>query len=186
MRELADSRHLDTRLVAAGDEALEQGALRDPLPDPNARPRGAQLLRPEGALDEGKERADDDEVSRPGPEVGQHAQPLGRLVVLGKRALQGQGRALGQRPHVAGSDPRHQVVGQAMGLLVGPGDDDDRPRRRKARAPDGKVRRAGGGGHTKDARLRQMGPKGVDERCDAAITAARRGHAAGMVPGRLG
>ena len=101
----------------------------------------------------------------------------------GKRALQGQGRALGQRPHVAGADPRHQVVGQAMGLLVGPGDDDDRPRRRKARAADGKVRRPGGGGHTKDARLRQMGPKGVDERCDAAITAARRGHAAGMVPG---
>ncbi len=64
----------------------------------------------------------------PGPEVGQHAQPLGGLVVLGKRALQRQGRALGQRPHVAGSDPRHQVVGQAMRLLIGPGDDDDRPR----------------------------------------------------------
>jgi hypothetical protein len=31
---------------------------------------------------------------------------------------------------------------------------------------------AGRGGHTKDARIRQMGPEGVDERCDAAITAA--------------
>jgi hypothetical protein len=27
-------------------------------------------------------------------------------------------------------------------------------------------------GHTKDARIRQVGPKGVDERCYAAITAA--------------
>jgi len=31
---------------------------------------------------------------------------------------------------------------------------------------------ARGGGHTKDARIRQMGPEGVNERCDAAITAA--------------
>ena len=67
MRELADPGHLDARLVAAGDEALEQRALPDPLPDPNARPRGAQLLRTEGALDEGKERTDDDEVPRPRP-----------------------------------------------------------------------------------------------------------------------
>jgi hypothetical protein len=28
------------------------------------------------------------------------------------------------------------------------------------------------GGHTKDARFRQMGPEGVDERCYAAITTA--------------
>jgi hypothetical protein len=31
---------------------------------------------------------------------------------------------------------------------------------------------AGGGGHAKDARIRQMGPEGVDERGDAAVTAA--------------
>jgi hypothetical protein len=31
---------------------------------------------------------------------------------------------------------------------------------------------AGRGGHTKDARFRQMWPKGVDERGYAAITAA--------------
>ena len=70
-----------------------------------------------------------------------------------------------------------------MGFLVGPSHDDDRPRGRKARASDGEVRRARGPGHTKDARLRQMGPKGVNERSDAAISAARRGHAAGMVAG---
>jgi hypothetical protein len=28
------------------------------------------------------------------------------------------------------------------------------------------------GGHAKDARIRQGDPEGVDERCDAAITAA--------------
>ncbi len=40
VRELADPRHLDARLVATGDEALEQRALPDSLPDPDARPRG--------------------------------------------------------------------------------------------------------------------------------------------------
>jgi len=34
------------------------------------------------------------------------------------------------------------------------------------------VGRARGRGHAKDARLRQVWPKGVDERGDAAITAA--------------
>jgi hypothetical protein len=34
------------------------------------------------------------------------------------------------------------------------------------------VGRSGGSGHLKNARLRQMGPKGVDERSNAAITAA--------------
>ena len=58
--------------------------------------------------------------------------------------------------------------------------------RRKARAPDGEMRRPRGPGHTKDARLRQMGPKGVNERSDAAITTARRGHAPRMVPARAG
>ena len=77
MRELADPRHLDARLVTAGDEALEQRALPDSLPDPHAHPRGPQLLRPEGALDEGEERTDDHEVPRPRPEVGEHAQPFG-------------------------------------------------------------------------------------------------------------
>jgi hypothetical protein len=31
---------------------------------------------------------------------------------------------------------------------------------------------SGRGGHAKDARFRQMWPKGVDERSDAAVTAA--------------
>ena len=122
----------------------------------------------------------------PAAKVGQHAQPLGGLVVLGERPLQRKRRPLGQRPDVAAADPRHQVVREPVGLLVGPGDDDDRPRGRKARAPDGEMRRPRGPGHTKDARLRQMGPKGVNERSDAAITAARRGHATRMVPAGAG
>ena len=52
VRELADPGHLDARLVAAGDEALEQRALPDALADPDARPRGPQLLGAERALDE--------------------------------------------------------------------------------------------------------------------------------------
>ena len=120
--------------------------------------------------------------------VGEHTQPLGGLVVLGERPLQRERGPFGQCPYVAAADPRDEVIGQPVGLLVGPGDDDDRPRGRKARAPDGEVRGARGPGHTKDARLRQMGPKGVDERCDAAITAARRGHARrnGTGAGQLG
>jgi len=39
----------------------------------------------------------------------------------------------------------------------------------------------GRGRHTKDTRIRQMGPEGVDERCYAAITAARGRHGDHMV-----
>ncbi len=57
------------------------------------------------------------------------------------------------------------------------------PRRRFARRPPwrwggtcctscGEVAGTGGGGHAKDARIRQMGPEGVDERGYATITAA--------------
>jgi hypothetical protein len=59
-----------------------------------------------------------------------------------------------------------------VSLLVGAGDNHEGRRRRQRCASSRDVRRAGGGGHTKDARLRQMGPKGVNERSDAAITAA--------------
>ena len=187
VRELADSRHLDARLVAAGDEALEQGALRDPLPDPDTRPRGAQLLRTEGALDEGEERADDDEVPRTRPR-GRPARSAARRTRRAREARapaasaarSGSVRTWLAPTHATRSSAR-RCASSSVRATTTIGRDG-----RKARAPNGKVRRAGGGGHTKDARLRQMGPKGVDERCDAAITAARRGHAAGMVPGRLG
>ena len=68
--------------------------------------------------------------------------------------------------------PGGEVVGDAVSLLVGARDDDERCRRRQRCASSGEVGRTCRGGHAKNARLRQMGPKGVDERSDAAITAA--------------
>ena len=59
-----------------------------------------------------------------------------------------------------------------MCFLVGSHDDNQRLMRGERVPTSCEVRRAGGGGHTKDARLRQMWPKGVDERGNAAITAA--------------
>ena len=41
---------------------------------------------------------------------------------------------------------------------------------------ESEVGRASHGGHPKDARIGEMGPKGVEERRDAAITAARWRH----------
>ncbi len=46
MRELADAGHLDGRLVATGDEPLEQVVLRDPLPHRQARPRLPRAAAP--------------------------------------------------------------------------------------------------------------------------------------------
>ena len=99
-------------------------------------------------------------------------QPLGRLVVLGQRALERQGGAFGEDAQVTATQPGGEVVGDAVSLLVGARDDDERCRSRQGCAPRGEVGRPRRGGHAKDARLRQMGPKGVDERSDAAITAA--------------
>jgi hypothetical protein len=92
--------------------------------------------------------------------------------MLGQRALERQRRSLGQDAQVPATQPRGEVVGEAVGLFVGSRGDDERYRRRQRRATSGEVGRPSRGGHAKNARLRQMGPKGVDERSDAAITAA--------------
>jgi hypothetical protein len=73
---------------------------------------------------------------------------------------------------VRAADPGGEVVGEAVRLFVGAGDDDDRARGGHGRASHRDVGRARRRGHAKDARFRQMGPKGVDERGNAAITAA--------------
>jgi len=57
-------------------------------------------------------------------------------------------------------------------LVVGSRHHDQRPRPGQRRPTHGKVRAARSGGHAQYARFRQMGPKGVDDRGDAAITAA--------------
>jgi hypothetical protein len=59
-----------------------------------------------------------------------------------------------------------------MGHLVGAGHDDEWAIARQLAPTDGKVRRPSGGGYAEHARLRQMGPKGVDAGCDAAGSAA--------------
>ncbi|HET7645004.1 MAG TPA: hypothetical protein VFM03_00800 [Candidatus Limnocylindria bacterium] len=59
-----------------------------------------------------------------------------------------------------------------MRLLVRARHDDHRPLGREGGAARGEVGGSGRGGHAKDARFRQMWPKGVDERSDAAVTAA--------------
>ena len=74
------------------------------------------------------------------------------------------------------TDPCRQVISEPVCLLVGARHDHHRLRGRKLGTPYGKVPGPGGRGHAKDARFRQMGPKGVDERGNAAITAARWGH----------
>jgi hypothetical protein len=74
--------------------------------------------------------------------------------------------------------PRREIIGDPVRLVVGASDDHERCRGRHDSPPRGQVRSAGGRGHAKHARIRLVGPKGVDERCDAAVTAARGGHAA--------
>jgi hypothetical protein len=87
-------------------------------------------------------------------------------------AFEWQGGALGERSDVRRAHQGGEVVGQPVRLLVGPRDDDDRSRRRDRPPARGQVGGAGGGRHAKHARIRQMGPEGVDERGYAAITAA--------------
>jgi hypothetical protein len=134
-------------------------------------PAASDLVGAQRALHERQEGRDDDQPVL-GTEGGQHAQPLGRLVVLRQRALERQRGTLGKDPQVAPAHPGGEVVGQAVSFLVRAGHHDEWSRRRQGRAPSGNVRRPRGGGHANDARLRQMGPKGVDERSNAAITAA--------------
>ena len=159
------------RVVAAGHQRGEQAALPDALADAQVRAAGLELARAQRPLDERQERGDEHEAPHPA-DVGEDAQPLGGLVVLRQRSLEWQRRALRERPQVPGPDPGGEVVGEPVRLLVGARDHDERNRGPDARATRREVRRSGRGGHTKDARFRQMGPEGVDERCDAAITAA--------------
>ena len=171
VRELGDAGDLRDRVVATCHQRGEQTALRDALADAQVRAAGLQLGRAQRPLDERQERGDEHEAPHPA-DVGQDAQPLGGLVVLGQRSLQRQRRALRKRSQVPCPDPRGEVVGEPMRLLVGARDHDERDRGPDARATRRDVCRSGRSGHTKDARFRQMGPEGVNERCDAAITAA--------------
>ena len=92
--------------------------------------------------------------------------------MLRQRALERQRGALGKDAQVATPHPGGEVIREPMRLLVGARDHHERGRGRQPGASRGNVGGAGGCGHAKDARFRQMGPKGVDERSDAAITAA--------------
>ncbi len=92
--------------------------------------------------------------------------------MLRQRPLERQRGPLGKDAEVRSARPRHEVVRQAMRLLIGPCHNDERPRPGHRRPARRDVRGSRRGGHTKDARFRQMGPKGVDERCNTAITAA--------------
>ncbi len=181
MRELADARHLDGRLVSAGDEALEQRALRQASADGDGGPHRAELLGTERPLDPGQERPDDDQTAPARTQLRQDREALGRLVVLGRRSLERQRCPLRQGAHVRRADPGGEVVRQPMRLVVSARHHDHRPPGRDLGPTRREVGRPGRCRHTKDARLRQMGPKGVDERCDATITAARRGHGPRMV-----
>ena len=171
MSELGDAGDLDDRVVAAGDQRREEVALRDPLAHVQVDPAAPELVGAERSLDERQERRDHDQAML-GRQGRQDAEPLGRLVVLGQRALERQGGAFGEDAQVTATKPGGEVVGDAVRLLVGARDDDERCRSRQGCAPRGEVGRPRRSGHAKDARLRQMGPKGVDERSDAAITAA--------------
>jgi hypothetical protein len=70
------------------------------------------------------------------------------------------------------ADPPRQVIGEPVCLLIGARHNHKRLRGREEGAPCGEVAGTCGRGHAKDARFRQVGPKGVDERCYTAITAA--------------
>jgi hypothetical protein len=169
--ELGDAGHLHDRVVAAGHQRGQQGALADALADDQARAASPQLVGAQRALDERQQRGDQDELPHRA-QVGEDAEALRRLVVLRQGALQRQGGALRQDAQVCTADPGRQVVGQSMRLLVGACHHHHGVRWREAGTPRGEMAGPRGGGHTKDARFRQVGPKGVDERCDAAITAA--------------
>ncbi len=87
-------------------------------------------------------------------------------------ALQREGSTLGQGADVGIPDPGREVIGELMGLLVGPRDDDEGRCWRQSSAANREVCGTRDRGHAKDAQFRQMGPEDTDERSNAAITAA--------------
>jgi hypothetical protein len=171
MRELPDPGDLDDRVIAAGHEPLEQGALGASLAGSHGGRAVVQPIRTDRPLDERQEAGNHD-TATPVCHRGKDGEPLGRLVVLGQRPLERQRGPLGKRPHVRRADPCGKVVGETVRLVVGPCDDHERGGSRQVRESGREMRGSRGCGHTKDARLRQMGPKGVDKRGYAAITAA--------------
>jgi hypothetical protein len=96
--------------------------------------------------------------------------------VLRERPLERQRGALRKRGDVGGSDPGSQVVREAVRLVVRPGDDDDRAAGRYRRATGGEMAGPSGRRYAKDARIRQVRTEGVDEGCDATVTAAGGRH----------
>ena len=170
MSELGDAGDLGDRVVAAGNQCREEVALRDSLAH-------AQWIRPRlswsGLSVRWTSARSDATTTRPCSEA-MAARTLSRSVDSSCSAnARSSGRAA--RPEdaqVTATKPGGEVVGDAVSLLVGACDDDERYRSRQGCAPRGEVGRPRRSGHAKNARLRQMGPKGVDERSDAAITAA--------------
>ena len=92
--------------------------------------------------------------------------------MLGQGAFERQCGTFGKGEQMCTSEPRGEVVAQSMRLVVGASDDHQRDGRRERCPAYGQMRRTRGRWHTKDARLRQMGPKGVNECSNTAITAA--------------
>ena len=160
-------------VVAAGHERARAASAARSAPRPAAWcvPR-AQLLGRQRALDERQQRRDHDQPRA--ADRGRRGRPAARRTRRAPGSARSRGSAArsGRRADARGPDPRGEVVGEAGA----PRRRCARPRRaadaRRGRAPRREVRGARGGGHAKDARFRQMGPKGVDERSDAAITAA--------------
>ena len=107
-----------------------------------------------------------------------HIRPLiggythGRDSPRGQGAFERQCGTFRKGEQVCTSEPRGEVVAQPMRLIVGASDDDERGGGLERRSACGEMRRPSGGRYTKDARLRQMGPKGVNECSNTAITAA--------------
>ena len=65
-------------------------------------------------------------------------------------------RPFRQGQQVCAAHPRREVIGQAMGFLVGARHDHDRPARRQLRPTRREMTGARRRGHAKDARFRQM------------------------------
>ena len=178
VRELADAGDLGVGSYPPATRRRQQ--LRWPTRSPTrtrSRPR-ASWLRAQRALHERQQRGDDHEAlmrppRRRGPRAarptrrarGAPARGAARRVPAGRA---GPGRRPARRDRPRGGAPPRPC-----------GDDDQRAGQASGRA-SGQVRCSRGRGHAKDARLRQVRPKGVDKRGDAAITAAE-GAMTGMV-----
>ncbi len=132
--ELANPGHFGRRVVAGGHQPVNEVTLWDAVTDPQPASGGAQPLHGQGPLPQGGERGHDHEVAFGPGEAGEDRQPRGRLVALGVRPLQGEGAALRQDGHRLVAHPRPQVIGEAMGLLIGLDHDHQRrrPRQREA------------------------------------------------------